>query len=81
MTMDLLVVVAWVVGLFIAAAIWFTSSMSFANPAVTLGRVVTDTWCGIRAADVPAFIAAQLAGAWAATAWISWMGESASLDS
>ena len=74
-------VVAWVVGLFIAAAIWFTSSTSFANPAVTLGRVVTDTWSGIRAADVPAFIAAQLAGAWAATAWVSWMGKPTSLDS
>ncbi|MFC5824579.1 aquaporin [Nonomuraea insulae] len=51
------------VGGYIGAAYWFTSSTSFANPAVTLGRAVTDTFAGIAPASVPAFIAAQLAGA------------------
>ncbi|MEV4011535.1 aquaporin [Nonomuraea angiospora] len=52
-----------VVGGYIGAAYWFTSSTSFANPAVTLGRAVTDTFAGIAPASVPGFIAAQLAGA------------------
>ncbi|MEU6785765.1 aquaporin [Nonomuraea angiospora] len=51
------------VGGYIGAAYWFTSSTSFANPAVTLGRALTDTFAGIAPASVPAFIAAQLAGA------------------
>ncbi|MFI7128875.1 aquaporin [Nonomuraea sp. NPDC050153] len=51
------------VGGYIGAAYWFTSSTSFANPAVTLGRAVTDTFAGIAPASVPGFIAAQLAGA------------------
>ncbi|MFI7643180.1 aquaporin [Nonomuraea sp. NPDC049400] len=51
------------VGAYIGAAYWFTSSTSFANPAVTLGRTVTDTFAGIAPASAPAFIAAQLAGA------------------
>jgi glycerol uptake facilitator-like aquaporin len=55
--------VALAVGAYIAAAYWFTSSTSFANPAVTLARALTGTFAGIRLADVPAFIAAQLAGA------------------
>lgn len=56
----------YAVGLFIAAGYWFTSSTSFANPAVTIARTMTDTFAGIRAADAPYFIAAQFAGALAA---------------
>ncbi|MEO1039160.1 MAG: MIP/aquaporin family protein [Pseudomonadota bacterium] len=55
--------VAWVVGLYIAAAYWFTASTSFANPAVTIARAFTDTFSGIRPEDAPLFIAAQLVGA------------------
>ena len=51
------------VGLYITAAYWFTSSTSFANPAITIARSLSDTFAGIAPADVPAFIAAQLAGA------------------
>lgn len=54
---------AWVVGLYITAAYWFTASTSFANPAVTLARAFTDTFSGVRPADAPAFIAAEFAGA------------------
>jgi glycerol uptake facilitator-like aquaporin len=54
------------VGLFITAGYWFTSSTSFANPAVTIARTLTDTFAGIRAADAPSFIAAEFAGALAA---------------
>lgn len=52
----------WMIGAYIAAAYWFTASTSFANPAVTLARSLTDTFAGIRPVDAPAFIAAQLAG-------------------
>lgn len=55
-----------VVGLYIFTAIWFTSSSSFANPAMTLARMASDTFTGIRPADVPGFIAAQVLGAAAA---------------
>jgi arsenate reductase len=51
------------VGAYIAAAYWFTSSTSFANPAVTLGRMLTDTFTGIDPSSVPAFVAMQFAGA------------------
>src|SRR4029079_12016632 len=51
------------VGAYIGAAYWFTSSTSFANPAVTVGRAFTDTFAGIAPASVPGFVAAQLAGA------------------
>lgn len=61
------------VGLYIAAAYWFTASTSFANPAVTLARSFTDTFSGIRPADAPGFIAAQLAGAFAATLLFRWL--------
>lgn len=54
------------VGLYITAAYWFTASTSFANPAVTLARALTDSFAGIRPLDVPAFIAAQFVGAIAA---------------
>ena len=56
----------------ITAAYWFTSSTSFANPAVTIARALSDTFAGIRPADVPAFIIAQLLGAFAATALFAW---------
>lgn len=65
--------VPWVVGLYIAAAYWFTASTSFANPAVTIARTITDTFSGLRPVDAPAFIAAQLAGAviaWIAARWL-----------
>jgi glycerol uptake facilitator-like aquaporin len=65
--------VAAVVGLYITAAYWFTSSTSFANPAVTVARALTDSFAGIRPADVPAFIVAQLAGALAASLVASWL--------
>ena len=55
--------VAATVALYIAAAYWFTSSTSFANPAVTLARAFSDSFAGIRPVDVPAFVLAQLAGA------------------
>ncbi|MGQ0836541.1 MAG: aquaporin [Gammaproteobacteria bacterium] len=54
------------VAAYIAAAYWFTASTSFANPAVTVARMLTDSFAGIRPTDVPAFIAAQVAGAAAA---------------
>src|SRR6058998_1273271 len=58
---------------YIVAAYWFTPSTSFANPAVTLARAATDTFAGIRPADVPVFIVAQLLGAGAATALFQWL--------
>jgi glycerol uptake facilitator-like aquaporin len=61
------------VGLYIAAAYWFTASTSFANPAVTLARSFTDTFSGIRPADAPGFILAQLVGALAATLLFRWL--------
>ncbi|MBS0321292.1 MAG: aquaporin family protein [Proteobacteria bacterium] len=57
------VVVGACVGAYIAAAYWFTSSTSFANPAVTIARAMTDTFAGIAPADVAPFVAAQIAGA------------------
>ena len=61
------------VALYIVAAYWFTASTSFANPAVTLARSVSDTFAGIRPLDAPLFILAQLGGALAATATVQWM--------
>jgi len=55
------------VALYITAAYWFTSSTSFANPAITVARSLSDTFAGIAPRDVPAFVAAQLAGALAAS--------------
>jgi arsenate reductase len=52
----------WAVGAWIGAAYWFTASTSFANPAVTIGRTLTDTYAGIAPGSAPAFIAAQIAG-------------------
>jgi glycerol uptake facilitator-like aquaporin len=54
--------VPWAVGAWIGAAYWFTSSTSFANPAVTVGRALTDTYAGIAPSSVPAFVAAQVVG-------------------
>jgi glycerol uptake facilitator-like aquaporin len=66
-------VVPFAVAAYITAAYWFTASTSFANPAVTLARALTDTFAGIRPIDVPAFIAAQIAGAFAATFLFRWL--------
>lgn len=60
------------VGLYITAAYWFTASTSFANPAVTLARGFSDSFAGIRLADVPAFVAAQFIGALAAGLLCRW---------
>jgi glycerol uptake facilitator-like aquaporin len=65
--------VSFAVGAYITAAYWFTSSTSFANPAVTLARAASDTFAGIRPADVPGFVIAQLLGAAAATATFRWL--------
>ena len=69
--------VPFAVGAYITAAYWFSSSTSFANPAVTLARAATDTFTGIRPADAPAFIVAQLLGAGLATATSRWLVPSA----
>lgn len=61
------------VGLYITAAYWFTASTSFANPAVTIARALTDTFSGIRPADAPGFIIAQFAGALLALALAHWL--------
>ena len=65
--------VPFAVGAYITAAYWFTASTSFANPAVTLARSVTDTFSGIRPADAPGFLVAQLAGAAVSTAFFRWL--------
>lgn len=67
-------VVPLTVAAYITAAYWFTSSTSFANPAVTVGRGLTDTFSGIAPSGIPGFIAAQLAGALAATLLFRWIG-------
>ena len=67
------VVVPFAVAAYITAAYWFTASTSFANPAVTFARCLTDTFAGIRPGDVPAFVVAQLLGAMAATALFRWL--------
>ncbi len=65
--------VPFAVGAYITAAYWFTSSTSFANPAVTLARAASDTFSGIRPADAAGFIVAQLLGAAASTALFRWL--------
>ena len=71
------------VGLYITAAYWFTSSTSFANPAVAIARSMTNTFSGIRPADLPGFIAAEFCGALAGLMLMSWLlraeGEAASM--
>jgi glycerol uptake facilitator-like aquaporin len=61
------------VGAYITAAYWFTSSTSFANPAVALARAASDTFAGIRPVDVPGFVAAELAGGIAAVFLCRWL--------
>jgi glycerol uptake facilitator-like aquaporin len=63
----------WLVGLYITAAYWFTASTSFANPAVAIARAFTDTFAGIRPADLPGFIVAELVGAILAMALAGWL--------
>lgn len=68
------------VGLYITGAYWFTASTSFANPAVTLARAFTNSFAGIRPVDAPGFIAAQFAGALAATILFRWLVPSLSKE-
>jgi glycerol uptake facilitator-like aquaporin len=65
--------VPFAVAAYITAAYWFTASTSFANPAVTAARALSDTFAGIRPADVPGFIVAQCAGAFVATVLFRWL--------
>jgi glycerol uptake facilitator-like aquaporin len=65
--------VALAVGAYITAAYWFTASTSFANPAVTIARALSDTFAGIRPVDAPGFIVAQFAGGIAATLVFRWL--------
>jgi glycerol uptake facilitator-like aquaporin len=67
--------VAYAVGLYISAAYWFTSSTSFANPAVTAARALSNTFAGIDAVHAPAFVIAQLAGALVASWFFGWLLE------
>jgi glycerol uptake facilitator-like aquaporin len=62
------------VACYIAAAYWFTASTSFANPAVTVARSLSDTFAGIRPADVLPFVAAQLCGGFSAALVSEWLG-------
>jgi len=64
---------AWMVAAWIGAAYWFTASTSFANPAITIARSLSDTFSGIRPADVPGFIVAQLVGALGASLVAKWL--------
>lgn len=66
--------VPFAVGAYITAAYWFTSSTSFANPAVTIARAFSDTFAGIRPADAPGFVGAQILGAAAAALTFRWLG-------
>ena len=65
--------VPWLVGLYITAAYWFTSSTAFANPAVAIARSLTNTFSGIRPVDLPGFVIAELCGALAAMMLMSWL--------
>lgn len=65
--------IAFAVGAYITAAYWFTASTSFANPAVTIARSLSDTFAGIRPVDVPLFIVAQLSGGIVATLLFRWL--------
>ena len=65
--------VPFAVAAYITAAYWFTASTSFANPAVTLARAASDTFAGIRPADVPGFVIAQIIGAATATVFFRWI--------
>jgi glycerol uptake facilitator-like aquaporin len=65
--------VPWLVGLYITAAYWFTASTSFANPAVAIARSMTNTFSGIRPADLPGFIAAETCGAVIGMIFMGWL--------
>ena len=65
--------IPWLVGLYITAAYWFTSSTSFANPAVAIARSLTNSFSGIRAIDLPGFIAAELCGALVGLMLMGWL--------
>lgn len=65
--------IPWLVGLYITAAYWFTASTSFANPAVAVARSLTNSFSGIRPADLPGFILAEFAGALIAAAAMRWL--------
>ena len=65
--------IAWLVGLYITAAYWFTASTSFANPAVAIARALSDTFAGIRLLDVPGFILAETLGALLALLVAGWL--------
>ncbi|MCA1373177.1 MULTISPECIES: MIP/aquaporin family protein [unclassified Bradyrhizobium] len=65
--------IPWLVGLYITAAYWFTASTSFANPAVAIARSLTNTFAGIRPADLPGFILAELCGAFAGMLLMTWL--------
>ena len=65
--------VPWLVGLYITAAYWFTASTSFANPAVAIARSLTNTFSGIRPADLPGFIVAELCGAFTGMLLMNWL--------
>ncbi|UWU86951.1 aquaporin family protein [Bradyrhizobium yuanmingense] len=65
--------IPWLVGLYITAAYWFTASTSFANPAVAIARSLTNTFAGIRPADLPGFILAELCGAFAGMLLMNWL--------
>ena len=67
--------IPWLIGAYITAAIWFTSSFCFVNPTVTLARSFSNTFSGIRLQDVPGFAAAQIIGAVAALICSHWMGQ------
>ena len=64
---------AWMVGLYITSAYWFTASTSFANPAVTIARSLSDTFAGIAPSSAPGFIAAQLVGAGIGLGVMGWL--------
>jgi glycerol uptake facilitator-like aquaporin len=72
--------IAWLVGLYITAAYWFTSSTSFANPAVAIARSLTNTFSGIRPFDLPGFITAEIAGAIIALWLMNWLLDPQSED-
>ena len=65
--------VPWLVGLYITAAYWFTASTSFANPAVAIARSMTNTFAGIRPADLPGFVSAELCGAVVGLLVVNWL--------
>lgn len=65
--------VAWMVGLYITAAYWFTASTSFANPAVAIARSMTNTFSGIRPVDLPGFVGAEIVGAICAVLFMRWL--------